>query len=710
MNPDPGGAGASSRRRIRIVTGVGLALMLVLAGRLWHLQVASAQTYSAAASENTVREVLVPAPRGLILDAQGRPLVRNRSQVEVRVDPAALSRQDDRGAAVLTRLAGVLDLDVLQIRARIRPCAPGVTRPCWNGSPYVPVPVAVGVNPVTALAILERRELFPGVDAIAGTVRSYPTPAGANAAHLLGYLQTADAEQTAAQRSVDAAAVRLGAANLVGRAGLEKQYDGLLRGTPGVTRVEVDHRGRVISNLTQTPPVPGDTLVTTVDARLQALAERQLDAAIRRARTVPDFRDRTYPADSGALVVIDVRSGAVLAMASAPTYNPGLWVGGISERDYASLTDPAAGSPLLSRVIGSATPPASTLKVLSVAAAAGAGYDLDGRYRCPKSYTVGGQKFKNFESAGYGRLSFARALELSCDTVFYRIAHELWLRDGGSSPISSPADPLQRMAAKFGLGRPTNIDLPEEIGGRIADREFKRSYWEATREATCARAKDGYDQLRRSDPRRADYLHALDTENCVDGYKMRAGDAINFSIGQGDTLVTPLQLARVYAAIVNGGRLWRPHVAKAQLSPDGEVVRRFDPISDGRVGVPPKVLRYLRAALLGVSTNGTAARVFDGFPLGRIAVGSKTGTAERFGEPPSSWFAGLAPAKPGGKARYAVVLTVNHGGTGSGTSGPAVRSVIEALVGVGRDPVMPGGPPPTRLPPARPDGTFGRPR
>ncbi|MGQ0629542.1 MAG: penicillin-binding protein 2 [Sporichthyaceae bacterium] len=710
MNQSTVGPGATSRRRIRLVQGVGMALMLVLAGRLWHLQVASADAYAAAASENTVREVVVPAPRGLILDAQGRPLVRNRNQIEVTVDRSVVARQPDRGTQVLTRLAGVLDVDVAEVTARIRPCAAGVPRPCWNGSPYVPVPVAIDVPPATALEILERRELFSGVEATPVSVRSYPSPAGANAAHLLGYLQPADVGELAAQRAIEVNQVRLGAANLVGRAGLERQYDGLLRGTPGITRVEVDRRGRVISSLAQTPPIPGDTLVTTLDAKLQAIAERELAAAIQRARTEPDFRDRTYPADSGALVVLDVRTGAVLAMASAPTYDPRLWVGGITERDYARLTAESAATPLLSRALGAASPPASTMKVASVAAAAAAGYDLDGRYPCPRSYNVGGQEFKNFEDQAYGFITLARALEVSCDTVFYKIAHELWLRDGGSTPVANPADPLQAAAAQFGLGRPTGIDLPGEIGGRIADREFKQSYWEATREATCARAEQGYAELRRTDPKRADYLHALDIENCVDGHAMRAGDMVNFSIGQGDTLVTPLQLARMYAAIANGGTLWRPQLAKAQLRPDGDLVRTFDPVSDGRVGVPAKVLRYLRQALVGVSAKGTAAGVFAGFPLAQIPVGAKTGTAEKFGEPPSSWFAGLAPAKPGGTTRYAIVMTVNRGGTGSATSGPGVRSIVEALVGVDRPPVMPGGLPPARLPVARTDGTFGRPR
>lgn len=708
----PGGA-ARSARRLLVVQGIGLSLMAILGGRLWYLQAVAPDAYAAAATANTVREVVTPAPRGLILDDVGRPLVRNTTRLEVTVDRSELDRQGDRGEAVLGRLAPVLGTTARDLKARIRPCGGGVTRPCWNGSPQVPVPVAREADQATALAILERREHYPGVAATAVSVRDYPAPAGANLAHVLGYLQPAADSEVAAQRAAGLLDPRLGGADLVGRAGLELQYDALLRGTPGISRVTVDHVGRVLSPVDETPATAGNNLVTTIDAKVQAIAERELQAAITRARTVPDFRGRTYPADSGAIVVMDVRTGAIVAMAGAPTYDPASWVGGIDADTYRGLTSEQAGTPLLSRAFAAAAPPGSTFKVISTAAAAAAGYDLDGRYPCPSAYRVGDQNFTNFESASHGPITLARAIEVSCDTVFYRIAHQMWLRDGGIDPDAVPADPMQAMAKAFGLGVPTGIDLPGEDGGRIADREYKRRYWEQTREATCARAEAGIPEPATKDPERAEYLHALDVENCVDGANFRAGDAVNFSIGQGDTLLTPLQLARVYAAVANGGTLWRPRVAKAELTPGGEVVRTFDPVADGSVGVPKKVLDYLREALVGVSERGTAAGVFRGWPLTEFPVGAKTGTAERFGEEPSSWFAGFAgtagTTTGAGEPRYAVVMTVSQGGTGSGTSGPGVRAVMAALMGVDRAPVLPGGVPPAALPALRRDGTFGRP-
>jgi penicillin-binding protein 2 len=681
--------------------------MLLLGGRLWYLQALDSNAYAAAANANTTRKVVTPAPRGLILDDLGRPLVRNRDLLDVTLDRSILAREPAAGAAVLERLAGVLATTADDLRTKLRLCSTGVPAPCWNGSPYEPVPVATDVPPAVALQIYEHRELFPGVDTRAVTAREYQHPNGANAAHVLGYLQPASPSDVAAQRADGLLDPRLGIADLVGRAGLEKEYDAVLRGTPGMTQVTVDHLGHVLSTVDETPPVAGHTLVTNLDARMQQIAEQALADAISRARTVPDFRGRTYDADSGSIVVLDATNGAIVAMAGAPTYDPSAWVGGIDSATYAALTADDAGSPLLPRPFGAASAPGSLFKVISTAAAAADGYDLTRTYPCPSYYRIGDQTFTNFDSAAHGYITLARAIELSCDTVFYKIAHEMWESDGGDNPVADPKDPMQRMALAFGLGRPTGVDLPGESDGRIASREFKREYWERTHQATCARAAAGPSSGPDVDPRRAAYLHQLDVENCADGAHFRAGDAVNFAIGQGDTRVTPLQMARVYAAILNGGTLWKPRVVKAELDADGRLVRTFDPASDGNVPVAPEVLDYLRTALEGVARNGTAAGVFAGWPMTRLPVGAKTGTAERYGEDPSSWFAGFTgPA--GQPPRYVVIMNVSKGGTGSGTSGPEVRSVLAALVGAGRPPVLPGGLPPATLPLDRCDAPCGR--
>ncbi len=692
-----------------VVQAVLLCLMLMVGGRLWYLQGLVSRQYVLAADANTVREVVVAAPRGMILDDTGRLLVRNRTRTRITVDRPLLLAQPDHGTGVLDRLARVLGVPASRLRDQLRLCGPGVGQPCWSGSPYQPIPVAENADPRTALAVSERREEFPGISVDQVGVRDYPAPYGANAAHVLGYVRSADDAQISAQRSANRPDPKLGAADLVGQTGLEQQYDDVLRGRPGVSRISVDHLGRVLGAVGETPPTPGDNLVTTLDARVQAIAEQQLTAAINRARNVADYRHRKYPADSGSVVVLDVNSGAVVAMASAPTYDPAAWVGGISADDYARLTSDTANRPLLARAIADGGPPGSTFKVITTAAAAlSDGYDPEKRWECSSSFGIGGRAFGNYEGEAYGFITMARAIEVSCDTVFYRIAYQMWQADGGTKPIADPADPIQKMAHRFGLGKRTGIDLPGESPGRIVDRDWKHANWLATRVDTCRRAITGYPEVAASDPNRAEFLTGLAKENCSDGYLYRGGDAANLAIGQGDTTVTLLQLARVYAAIANGGKLWRPHLAKAELSPAGAVVHRFGPVSDGKVGLSDSVLDYIRQALVGVTTKGTAQGDYHGWPLAQIPVAAKTGTAERFGEQPTSWFAGFVPAGP--HPQYAVVMTVSHGGTGSGTSGLAVRAIEAALLGVGEKPFVPDGQLPAALPVARPDGTFREPR
>jgi penicillin-binding protein 2 len=694
--------------RVLAVQVVVLAMMLTLGARLAYLQTVAAPQYIAAANANTVREVISPAPRGLILDDQGRPLAGDRSRIQLSVDRAALAAQPDRGAAVLKRLAGVLSTTPGDLRQSLRTCTAKVKQPCWNGSPYQPVPVAGDVDPQVALSISERRELFPGVRTDQIAVREYTAPYGANAAHVLGYVSAANPDQAAAQRNAGRLDPQLGNADLVGQTGLERHYDELLRGTPGVTRLSVDHLGNVLGTVGQTPAAPGHNLVTTIDARVQAIAERELLAAIDRARHVKDFRHRTYPADSGSVVVLDVNTGAVVAMASAPTFDPAVWVGGITPGAYAMLTDPSANSPLLPRAYGSGGPPGSTFKVVSSTAALESGYSTHSLYDCNRSYRIADRDFGNFESEAYGPITLQQAIEVSCDTVFYKIAYEMWQKDGGLDPVPHPADPMQTMATAFGLGRLTGIDLPGESAGRIADRDWKQRNWQATKERDCDRARTGYPDLAQTQPTRAAFLQQVAADNCARGYRFGPGDAANFAIGQGDTIVTPLQLARMYAAVANGGTLWRPHVAKAELGPDGRVVRTFSPVIQGRVPMSKATLAYLRQSLVGVTTAGTAAGVYAGWPLDEIPVAAKTGTAEHYGQQPSSWFAGYLPAGP--HPRYAVVMTVSQGGTGSGTSGPSVRAIEAALLGVDRAPVLPHGKPPVNLPTLLSDGTYRKPQ
>ncbi|MGI8954547.1 MAG: penicillin-binding protein 2 [Nocardioidaceae bacterium] len=690
-----------TRGRFVVIQVLVLALFCSLLGRLWYLQVVGGDSYRAQAQSNAVRDVIVQPQRGLIVDSTGRSLVANRLAWVVTVDRSRLAvLPTAEQSATLRQLGRTLGLPYGQVLAQTKLCgekgAPDAGL-CWNGSPYEAVPVAADVDEDVALAIAERPEDFPAVEVQQQNVRSYPTPYGANAAHLLGYVTSVTEDEYAAAKQDDD--TTLNAASQVGRSGLERSYDRFLRGLPGSTGKSVDSSGRVIGSAGATPARPGDTLVTSIDAKVQAKAEDELRAAIMTARqTHDDVTGEDYKATSGAMVVMEAKTGRLVASASYPTYDPEVWVGGISSRQLKSLYSKDAGEPLLSRATQGQLAPGSTFKPVTAAGALDSGYPTSTELDCSSSFQVGNRTFKNYESASYGPIDFASALQLSCDTFFYRIAYAEWLRQGGDDPDRK--DVLVENAKKFGFGRQTGIDLPGEASGRIADRAWRRQYWKDN--------KDYYCKIGRSSSAN-DYLHLFAREFCVDGYLYRAGDAVNFAIGQGDTLVTPMQLAVVYAAMSNGGALFEPRVAKAVVDPYGDVAKRISPHRAGSLPISDRHRDYIDDALLGTAKTGTMAWKMQGFPLEEVQVRAKTGTAEVQGKQTTGWVATY-------DENYVVIMMMEQGGTGSGSSGDAVRHMWEALYGIDGDRVepaaslLPAGQTPSSLPVFGRDGTVEAPR
>ena len=677
-----------SHFRLVVLYVLAAALLLVLVGRMWTLQVLEGEHYRGVAAQNRTRDIVVPPVRGMIVDDRGRPLVRNTSALVVSVDRTTLSRRKDGGEPVLKRLASVLGVSHDEISKRIRLCGPGIKRPCWPGSPYQPIPVEDHVDPKRALQIMERQEDFPGVTAQVQPVRAYPRPEGASAAQALGYLQPVTQEEL--DKRTGLKVTGYSGVDLVGRAGLEAQYDAALRGEPGFRKVLVDSQGRVTGTAAEQPPVAGSHLVTSIDAGVQGAAEKALKHAIDGARK------QGRPADAGAAVVMDVQTGKMVAMASYPTYDPSIWTGGISQEQYDALLGKKTGEPLISRVTQGQYAPGSTFKVSSLAAAVQDGNSLTGTYDCPGSLNVGNRAFRNFEGQGHGPMSLHQAIEVSCDTIFYRFAYQEWQRDGGMKPKKNPSDPMVKMARNFGFGARTGIDLPSESDGRIPDRGWKKDFWDATKEANCKGAKEGYPQVAKTDPARAAYLKAVATENCTEGYVWRPGDAANFSVGQGDVLVTPLQLVRAYAAVANGGKLVTPRVGVAVMRPDGTVERTLPEPPARKLPVDGKILKYIRSSLGDVTKSGTAGGAFGGFDFKTVDVGGKTGTAEVYGKEDTSWFASIGPVK---NPRFAVVAMVAQGGQGGQTSAPAVREIWEAMYGTkDHKPLLQDGKLPAELP------------
>jgi penicillin-binding protein 2 len=690
-----------SRTRLLVIQVMVLSLFATLLARLWYLQVAGVQTYQAAAVSNSVRGVEIAAPRGLIVDDQGRPLVANRTSWVVTVDRSVLDKLSNHARhTVLSRLAGTLGISRSTLVQRTKTCGePGAARAplCWNGSPYAPVPVAEDVRQQVAAAILERSEDYPSVRATAQQVRAYPAPYGVNAAHVLGYVSPITGPELKAD--LRRGETGLNGQSMVGRSGMEQTYDDYLRGTPGVKEVSVDSMGRVIGDKSVTAPIVGDTLVTSIDAKVQSVVEHQLAGAILNARkTVDPVTGRKFVADSGSAIVLNATNGRVVAMASYPSYNPNVWVGGITQKDLNTLYSPSAGLPLLDRADQGQYAPGSTFKPFNTAGALTHGFSPRTRLDCSSSFQVGSQTFKNYESEAFGNISFAQALQVSCDTFFYRVGYAEWVRSGANPRNVHADDPLVDNAKMFGFGRPTGIDLSGEVAGRIADRRWKLAYWKANKAYYC--------RLGRSP--KTDFIHVFAREFCVDGWQYRAGDAVNFAIGQGDTLLTPLQLAVAYGALANGGTLWKPRIGEAVVSPDGTVVKRIAPQVASKVKVPPHVLRYIDTALLGTAKVGTMAWKMVGFPLDKVQIRSKTGTAEVYGKQTTSWVATY-------NKQYVVLMQISQGGTGSGTSGDAIRKIWESLYGIHGMTVdrakgdQPGAKPPRSLPVFESNGTIAPP-
>ena len=665
--------------------------MTALFGRLFYLQVAAGPKYRDAALSIQSRDVVTPATRGLIVDGFGVPLAMNKAGLAITIDRIAIDKLEDKGVGVMKRLAVLLKLNYQDIYQNTRLCGElpkGQKAGCWQGSRFQPIPITKSADPDIALQIVERSDAFPGVDAQPIAIRSYPSYLDVNAAHVLGYVGPLTESDL-----LKGNGNQYFRSETIGKTGLEIQYDSFLRGEPGIRTVIVDRKESVTRESQNTKPVAGDHLVTSLDVRLQASAEKALKDAVLRGRA------NGYTSDSGAAVVMDIKTGRILALASYPTYDPNAWERGLTVQQASDLFSEKKSVPALNRALQGLFAPASTFKAVSVVAAAAAGYDLNATYKCPSQVQVGTRAFQNFDSKNQGSMNMKKAIAVSCDTIWYQIAFDEWLRDGGLRPKSNPNDYFFKAAQSFKITQKVGIDLPSESSSRLADRTYKKSWYQQNKDFYC-----NYKE-RATKAQQTPFLLQLAAENCVDGDKVRAGDAVNFSIGQGDTVVTPLKLTQMYAAIGNGGTIWQAKIAKAIVKTDGTVIQSFTPNKLGTLTAAPSTIKFLQSALREVVVSGTGAGVFAGFP---IEISGKTGTGQVFGRNPNgslkddtSWFASFAPSK---NPRYAVVMMVGQGGFGASTSGVGVRQIYSTLFGVTGNKVVPGaalfpeGKPPTTLP------------
>jgi penicillin-binding protein 2 len=644
------------RFRAAILGIVVLAMMSVLVSRLWFLQVLTGEQYAEAAVNNSVRLVWLEAPRGKILDRNGVELVKDRPSLAVGLRRDDLRDPKLRGA-VVSRLAKLLKIKTKDINARLDD---------KRVSPYRPAIIATDVPEHVIFEIREHAERYPGAETLVLPVRAYPK--GNLAAHVLGYVGETTEAELERLREKD---YRLG--DSIGRTGIERTYEEWLRGTPGINKLEVNSSGIVLRSLGAQQAVPGNDVMLSLDAEVQAVAEEALFQGIQRARgrTFAETGEN-FLAPAGGVVVLDAQTGEVVAMASYPTFDLRKFVGGVDPAYFKTLNDPENHNPLLNRAIQSAYPPGSTFKPFMAAAALDSGaMSPSSTLPCTGSFDFGNRVFNNW-TGGSGNISLAQALVVSCDTVFYRLAANWWADERADELAGKKVyEIMQDWTRRFGLGRITKIDLPNEEEGRVPGRDYRREVYENNKVRWCDRYRKTGD--------------VIYEDLCERGYLWRGGDAVNMSIGQGDVTATPLQMAVGYAAVANGGKVVRPHLGLKVQAADGTVRQEIKPQVLSQVKISGSDVGYIQRALEQVTQRGTAVFPFRGWPLGRISVAAKTGSAEIAGKQPFSWFAAYAPVD---KPRYVVVSVVEQAGFGSQVSGPVVRRIMDKLFDLPLTPVV----------------------
>lgn len=602
--------------RLKILAFVVAFMFVALSTRLWFLQVLAGPQHARDARDNSLRTVTTDALRGDILDRDGRRLVHNRLSLEVRINRDELGDEAEATLAHLSEILGVPAQDL------------GEELDSKLYYSYQPVPVAEFVPEEVFFKVREEPERFRGVEVVEKSVRTYPQRG--LAAHLVGWVGQINAEEINEQRFAG-----YGPSDLVGKAGLEANYERWLRGTPGEERFLVNSDGEVLREFDPKPPEPGHDLRLALDLDVQRIVEQELQDGILRARTVYDESSgKNLIANAGAVVVLDPRTGGIVAMASWPSFQPSWFVRGLTEQQRFQLFE-STQAPMLNRATQITYAPGSTFKPFVALAAVKEGIaSLGGYYDCPAEYVHEGDEsgtiFHNWDGKSSGVLSIAAGLKVSCDTQYYKFGSDFYFADARTNKQE-----LQRRIRQWGFGRETGVDLPAEAVGTVPDRAY------------VAEHRDVY----------------------PDGWI--PGIDILLAIGAGEMKATPLQLAQAYAAIASG-KLCRPHLVASIEDRDGEVVRKIG----GRcrqLGYTSAELEYIREALRGVTSGGTASSVFSRCTLD---VSGKTGTAERPPFQDTSWFAGIVPSHD---PQYVVVATVEQGGFGAETAAPIVRNIMSRI-------------------------------
>ena len=583
------------KKRLDILGYIVLIVFLALVSRMAWLQMVQGQDFRVKSDENRIRLMSITAPRGAFYDRNGVLLVTSRPGFTVSLVPISGPIKDE----VIVRLAGILGLAPDSIRKKIT----------QQDNPLEPIRIKNDVGPEIITRIEERREELPGVVIEVQAVRNYIN--NELGAHLFGYVgEISDGELEKKKEQ------GYKSGDILGKFGLEKVYDKDLRGVNGGSQVEVNVDGKPVQMLGKKEPVLGNSLVLTIDANLQKVAEKAMDDRLLYLQN----KLGNPNAKAAAAVVMNPQTGEILAMVSRPNFNPNLFNGGISAKDWKLINDNPF-NPMQNRAINAEYSPGSAFKIVTGVAALELGkvtpeekiLDTGRHWIIPKG---------NAHGAALGWIDFRVAMAKSDNVYFYEMGNRLGI------------DNLEKYARLFGLGAVTGVNLPGEAEGLVANRKYKEEVYEE------------------------------------DWYLSETFDA---AIGQGFQLATPIQMASVISQIANGGHRYRPYLVSKIVSPEGEIVKTFGPEEVGSVKISDKNLEALRVGLRDVVTDaGTAGYIFQGLPM---AIAGKTSTVENPHGDDHGWFVAYAPYD---KPTIAIAVVVEQGGYGSDSAAPIARKIIEA--------------------------------
>lgn len=594
-----------SNYRLDVLAIIILLVFVALVSRLGYLQVVQGKYYGEKADGNRIRLAPIMAPRGMFYDRNGIPLVSNRPGFAVSLLPISGPVPDD----IIVKVASILNITPDEIKKKLS----------QHSGRFEPIRIKSDIGPDIVTKIEERRAELPGVVIEIQPIRNYIN--NELAAHLFGYVsEINDVELEKAQEKSN----EYKSGDIIGKFGLEKVYDRELRGIDGGNQVEVDVTGRPVNVLGRKETVPGKNLTLTIDYKIQKAAEVAIDEQLTYLQTKSEFRN----AKAAAAVAMNPKTGEILAMVSRPTFNPNLFSGGISSKDWKALNE-NPNNPMNNKAISGEYPPGSTFKLVTGAAA----LEL-GKVTPEEKILDTGKHWiiakGNAEGEALGWINFKEALTKSDNVYFYEMGNRLGI------------DNLEKYARMFGLGVTTGINLQGESEGLVANQRYKEKVY---------------------------------------GEEWYLSETFDAAIGQGFQLTTPLQVAVLMSEIANGGYRYRPYLVSKISSNKGEVIKTFAPEEVGRIQLSDRTLTLIRESLRDVALEGgTAAQAFRDFP---IAIAGKTGTAENSHGSDHGWFIAYGPYED---PRIVVVVIVEQGGFGAGSAAPIARKIMEAAFNLNQDP------------------------